>query len=62
MNCPFDSGALRKAAKTFPEECFVLKPNLVIADVTDSDIRTSRKQRDFARIAGWDLDMYDFNE
>jgi len=62
MNCPFDSGALRKAASTFTGECFVLKPNLVIADVSDSDIRVGRKQRDFAGIAGWDLSLYDFND
>ncbi|NTV83895.1 MAG: glycosyltransferase family 25 protein [Bacteroidales bacterium] len=62
MNCPFDSGALRKASRTFTGECFVLKPNLVIADVSDSDIRVSRKQRDFAGTAGWDLSLYDFND
>jgi GR25 family glycosyltransferase involved in LPS biosynthesis len=62
MNSPFDSGALRTAARKWPGECFVLYPNLVIADVSESDIRTSRKQEDFAEIARWDLAMYDFND
>jgi len=62
MNCPLDSGALRSAARRFKSECFVLLPNLVIADVSQSDIRTGRKQADFARIARWDLSLYDFNK
>jgi GR25 family glycosyltransferase involved in LPS biosynthesis len=62
MNCPMDSGALRSAARRFNGDCFVLQPNLVIADVSDSDIRTSRKQSDFASIARWDLSLYNFNQ
>jgi GR25 family glycosyltransferase involved in LPS biosynthesis len=62
MNCPLDSGALRSAAKTFKGECYVLKPNLVIADVSESDIRTGRKQSDFAGIARWDLSLYNTKE
>ena len=61
MDCPFDSGALRRATKAFKGECFVLNPNLVIADVSESDIRVGRKQSDFAKIARWDLNFYDFN-
>ena len=59
MNCPFDSGALRSAARAFKGECFVLNPNLIIADVRESDIRIGRKQSSFAEIARWDLDLYD---
>lgn len=59
MNCPFDSGALRKATKNFKGDCFVLTPNLIIADVRESDIRTGRKQSSFAEIARWNLDLYD---
>lgn len=61
MNCAFDSGPLRRATKAFKGECFVLNPNLVIADVSESDIRVGRKQSDFAKIARWDLNFYDFN-
>ena len=62
MNCPLDSGALRSAARRFKSECFVLVPNMVIADVSESDIRTGRKQADFAGIARWDLSLYDLNK
>jgi hypothetical protein len=62
MNCPLDSGALRSASRKFQGDCFVLTPNLVIADVSDSDIRTGRKQADFAGIARWDLNLYDFKK
>ena len=61
MNCPFDSGALRSATKTFKGECFVLNPNLIIADVRESDIRIGRNQSSFAEIARWDLNLYDLN-
>jgi GR25 family glycosyltransferase involved in LPS biosynthesis len=61
MNCAFDSGALRRATKAFKGECFVLYPNLIIADVSESDIRVGRKQSEFAKIARWDLSLYDFN-
>jgi GR25 family glycosyltransferase involved in LPS biosynthesis len=62
MNCPLDTGALRSASKLYKGECFVLQPNLVIADVRESDIRVNRKQKDFAEIARWDLSLYDFND
>jgi GR25 family glycosyltransferase involved in LPS biosynthesis len=61
MNCAFDSGALRRATKAFKGKCFVLYPNLIIADVSESDIRVGRKQSDFAKIVRWDLNFYDFN-
>jgi len=60
MNCPFDSGALRTATKAFKDQCFVLDPNLIIADVSQSDIRIGRKQKDFAKIARWNMDLYDW--
>jgi len=59
MNCAFDSGALRSATKAFQGGCFVVNPNLIIADVRDSDIRIGRKQSDFAEIVRWDLNLYD---
>jgi glycosyltransferase involved in cell wall biosynthesis len=37
-----------------------MDPNLIIADVRESDIRISRKQLDFARTVRWNLDLYDF--
>ena len=59
MNCSFDSGALRSATKQYRGSCFVLSPNLVIADVRDSDIRIARKQKEFASTVRWELNKYD---
>jgi len=60
MNCSFDSGALRNAARIYREASYVIYPNLAIADVKDSDIRVSRNQANFAKTARWNLDDYDY--
>lgn len=60
MNCSFDSGALRSSTKQFRGDCYVMDPNLIIADVRESDIRISRKQLDFAHTVRWNLDLYEF--
>jgi glycosyltransferase involved in cell wall biosynthesis len=61
MNCSLDSGPLRKVMRIFPNRCFVLMPNLIIADVSDSDIGNSRNQADHAIKMKWDLSRYDLN-
>ena len=58
MNCSFDSGALRATARKYRGQCFVAYPNLVIADVRESDIRISRSQNSFARTVRWNLSDY----
>lgn len=60
MNCSFDAGPMRAATKEFREECYVIDPNIIIADVKESDIRIARKQNEFARAVGWNMDYYDF--
>lgn len=60
MNCSFDSGPLRNTSRHYRDECFVVDPNIIIADVRESDIRISRKQMEFARTVRWDLSGYDF--
>jgi hypothetical protein len=60
MNCSFDSGALRAVARKYRGKCFVAYPNLVIADVRESDIRISRSQNSFARTVRWNLDDYSY--
>jgi glycosyltransferase involved in cell wall biosynthesis len=62
MNCPFDSGPLRTISKKHRGNCFVLYPNLVIADVEESDITLSRKMNDFAALARWNLDEFDLSD
>jgi GR25 family glycosyltransferase involved in LPS biosynthesis len=61
MNCPFDSGALQCISKNYPDQCFVVYPNLVIANVGDSENMIDRKMKTFARRVRWKLDLYDFN-
>jgi glycosyltransferase involved in cell wall biosynthesis len=60
MNCSFDSGPLRITSRQHRDECFVVDPNIIIADVTDSDIGISRKQFEFAKTVRWNLSDYDF--
>ena len=62
MNCSFDSGAVRMVYKTYKTRCFVCQPNLIIADVSTSDIRGGRNQEEFASKMKWDLRMYDRNK
>jgi glycosyltransferase involved in cell wall biosynthesis len=60
MNCSFDSGPLRTVVQHYPEHCFVANPNLVIADVRNSDIQGKRDQIEIANKLNWDLDQFDF--
>ena len=58
MDCAFDSGPLRAVNKIYPKKCFVLNPNLVIADVSESDIQGGRNQEDLSEKLGWKLEEY----
>lgn len=60
MDCPIDSGPLRSIFHAHPKECFVVFPNLIIADVTTSDIRTGRDQKEISARMKWNLEDYDF--
>jgi len=59
MNCSFDSGPLRKIMQKSQDSCVVIQPNLVIADVTESDIRSARDQTKLSQKLKWDLRFYD---
>lgn len=41
------------------KECYTFYPNLVIADVSDSDIRGHRDEESFRKMARWDGSLYD---
>lgn len=58
FNLPFDSGPLKTIQKKYMKECIVLYPNLIIADVTESDCRHSRNQQIFSKDLLWNLDEY----
>lgn len=59
MNCSFDSGPMRKIMQKSQESCVVIQPNLVIADVTESDIRSARDQTKLSQKLKWDLRSYE---
>jgi glycosyltransferase involved in cell wall biosynthesis len=60
MNCALDSGPLRTVQQNHPGECFVLNPNLVVADVSQSDIGVERDQHQMARKLRWKMDLYEY--
>lgn len=54
-----DSDILRSIYRSYPNQCLVAYPNLMIADVTSSDIRHQRSQEQLAIKVGWgDLSNY----
>jgi glycosyltransferase involved in cell wall biosynthesis len=60
MNCSLDSGPLRDIQQKYPDECFVLMPNLVVADVSKSDIGVERDQEHMAAKLHWRMSLYDY--
>lgn len=59
FNIPFDSGPLKTIQKRYGKQCITLYPNLMIADIRDSDLRDSRQLDLFGKKFGWDLKLYD---
>lgn len=59
MNCTFDSGALMSIVNKFPTACYVLFPNLIIADLSESDIRGGKDVQEWANYYKWNLSDYD---
>ena len=58
FDLPVDSGALKAIQKRYPKECIVAFPNLVIADIRDSDLRGYRDLETFSKKFRWDLENY----
>lgn len=58
FNMPFDSGPLAAVQRAYPKECYILSPNLIIADVRDSDLRRSRSLESMCNTFKWDLKNY----
>jgi glycosyltransferase involved in cell wall biosynthesis len=59
-NCSFDSGPMRRIMQLYQDECIVLQPNIVIADVSESDIRGGRNQIELSEKLHWPLENFDF--
>jgi glycosyltransferase involved in cell wall biosynthesis len=54
-----DSQCLRELYRKYTKSCYVVYPNLVIADLTSSDIREPRSQTEMALKFRWgDLNLY----
>ena len=60
LNSPWDMAPLKTINQTFPGQCYVLYPNLVIADTQDSDIREPKSLDIKKRDCGWKLEDYDW--
>jgi len=58
FNMPFDSGALKAIQRNYGRQCLVLQPNLLIADIRDSDLRNSRDIESYATKFRWNLKFY----
>ena len=56
----FDNGAQPFIYSKYFKKCFVAFPNLIIADVSTSDIRVNRNQYFFAHNARWEMELYDY--
>ena len=59
MNSQWDLGPLKYINTIFTNQCFVLNPNLVIADTQDSDIRESKDMKIKCKDCGWRIENYD---
>lgn len=59
FNMPFDSGPLWTIQKKYQDQCYVLYENIIIADLTSSDLRESRNMTMFSQCFKWDLHNYD---
>jgi hypothetical protein len=61
FDSPVDSGALSTIQARYGKQCLVLKPNLIIADIRDSDLRESRDLGEHGKKLGWDPRLYRLN-
>jgi len=58
FDMPVDSGALRTLQQKYLYDSYVLSPNLIIADIRDSDLRQSRDLVNFGMRFKWDIKLY----
>lgn len=58
FDMPFDSGTLKTLQKRYGRQCLILSPNLVIADIRDSDLRRSRDIQAYGKKFRWNIKNY----
>ena len=49
---------LTKVQRKHKKNSFVVYPNIVISDVSNSDIRSSKDEDDYAKVVRWDLNQF----
>ena len=62
FNMPFDSGPLKYIQRKYPYQCYVFYPNLIIADITESDCRPGRNQITAGNLLKWNIADYIFQK
>ena len=62
FNMPFDSGPLKNIQKKYTQNCVVFYPNLMIADLTESDCRLSRDQVKYGNKLSWNIEKYNISK
>jgi len=60
FEAPFDHLPLGEIYNRYPSKCFVAYPNIVMADVSSSNIRGSRNQLQHAKKMKWDLNLFSY--
>lgn len=56
----YDSYTLRSLYEKYPNNCFVIYPNIVIADVSNSNLRERRNMIEECNKFRWNLDDYNY--
>lgn len=59
---PVDTGALRTIQKKYVNDCYVIYPNLIIADIRISDLRGQRMFENTGQLFKWEITNYDVPE
>jgi GR25 family glycosyltransferase involved in LPS biosynthesis len=60
FNCNFDSGPIRSIYKKYPNKCYTLYPNIIIADLKNSNTQKDRDMKQYAKIFKWKLENFIF--
>lgn len=58
METPFDNLPLGVIYENYPDECMVVYPNIVIADVRESAIRGARDMKEHSKKMKWKLENF----
>jgi len=58
FDLPIDSGTLKTMQRRYPRETPIMFPNIIIADIRDSDLRGYRSLEQFSKKFRWNLPDY----